>query len=332
MQKGVRRVCLIAVLASIAFVFGACDQKPGQAPEPVTYRLKWLYNMSVVGDLYADAHGFFADRGLQVNIKEGSPERDAIKEIELDHAQFGVASGDQVIRAVSKGAPVLVIAQLFQVNPLQWIYRSERTHIETPQDLKGKTIGITYGGNDEAIMRALLSRHNIASDEVRFFGVRYDYTPFYQGEVDLWPVYQNAEGIVIAEKLRRAGEQISFFNPAGSGIRFVANSVITTEQMFKTRPDTIRRFLSALVLGWAEALDAANEEKTVAVIQRFDRDTQTDVLMKQLSATRTLMKPAPDIELGEIDHEAWKQTERIMLEQGLIPAPVSVERILRPFD
>jgi NitT/TauT family transport system substrate-binding protein len=331
-QRSILLVCLVATLVSTAFLFGACEKKAVRAIEPVTYRLKWLFNISVVGDLYGTVHGQFADQGLRVTVKEGSPERDAIKELELNHAQFGAASADQIIRAVSKGAPVVVLAQLFQTNPLQWIYRPERTLIETPQDLKGKTIGITFGGNDETIMRALLSKHHVSDDQVRFFSVRYDYTPFYQGEVDLWPIYRNAEGIVIGEKLRQAGEKIAFLNPDAFGIHFVANSVITTEQMVEEQPQTIEKFITALLQGWREALDPTNKDKALATIQQFDRDTPASILSEQLAVTRRLMKPSPGIEIGGIDLEAWKQTERIMLEQKLIPAPVLVEKLLRPLS
>lgn len=331
MRRKILWLCLIPASILAAFFLDGCGNKRDKGLEEVIYRLKWLFNISVVGDLYTDMHGIFADRGLRVTIREGSPERDAIKELELGHAQFGVASADQVIRAVSKGAPVVVIAQLFQANPLQWIYRPDKTRIERPEDLKGKRIGITYGGNDETIMRALLSKYKIMNNEIRFFSVRYDYTPFYEGEVDLWPIYRNAEGVVIGEKLRKAGEQVSFFNPDAFGIRFVANSVITTKDMFKERPRTIQNFVRALLQGWREALDPANKEKAVAAVHQFDKDTPIDLIRKQLAATRMLMKPSPEIEIGRIDVEAWKQTERIMLEQKLIADPVSVERILRPY-
>jgi NitT/TauT family transport system substrate-binding protein len=330
MQRKALLICLVATLASTAFFLGACEKKAEQTIDPVTYRLKWLFNISVVGDLYGTVHGQFTDQGLRVTVKEGSPEWDAIKELELNHAQFGVASADQIIRAVSKGAPVVVLAQLFQINPLQWIYRPGRTLIEGPQDLEGKTIGVTFGGNDETIMRALLSKHRISDDEVRFFSVRYDYTPFYQGEVDLWPIYRNAEGIVIGEKLRQAGEKVAFFNPEAFGIHFVANSVVTTEQMVEEQPQTIKRFITALLQGWCEALDPTNKEKALATIQQFDRDTPSTILSEQLAVTRRLIKPLPGIDIGRIDTGAWKQTERIMLEQKLIPGPVFVEKILRP--
>jgi NitT/TauT family transport system substrate-binding protein len=312
-----------------AFSLGGCGKKADKDLEEVTYRLKWLFNISVVGDLYTHVHGIFADQGLRVTIKEGSPERDAIKELELGHAHFGVASADQVIRAVSKGAPVVVIAQLFQANPLQWMYRPEKTRIQAPEDLRGKTIGITYGGNDETIMRALLSKYKIMNNEVTFFSVRYDYTPFYKGEVDLWPIYRNAEGVVIGEKLREAGEQVNFLDPDAFGVRFVANSVITTKHMFKERPGTIQNFVRALLQGWREALNPSNKERAVATIHQFDKDTPIDVIRQQLAATRILMKPPPGTRIGKIDVEAWKQTERIMLEQKLIPGPVTVNRILR---
>jgi NitT/TauT family transport system substrate-binding protein len=333
LRQEVQGVFLAALCVVIALSSYSCGSKGTTDLKDVTYRLKWLFNASVAGGLYAKVHGIFEDHGLRVTLKEGGPERDAIKELELGHAQFGVASADQVIRAISKGAPIVVIAQLFQANPLQWIYRPEKTLLHKAQDLRGKTIGVTYGGNDETIMRAVLRAYKIADEDVRLFSVRYDYTPFYNGEVDLWPVYQNAEGVVIGEKLRNGGEQVGFLSPDSLGIRFVANSVITTEALLKEQPELVHRFITALLQGWREALEPANQEKTARTVHAFDTETPVGIIGKQLEATRTLVRPSTEIDIGRIDMEAWAQTERIMLEQKLIPGPVFVERVLRPaFD
>ena len=93
-----------------------------------------------------------------------------------------MASADQIIRALSKGAHVYVVAQLFQKNPLQWIYRAEKTRLQNPLDLEKKTVGITYGGIDENIMRALLKKYGIEESKLTLYSVRYDFTPFYQGK------------------------------------------------------------------------------------------------------------------------------------------------------
>ena len=313
----------------IILVLSACSEKQ-QPLEEVNYRLKWLYNISVVGDLWADAHGNFEKHGLKVNVKPGGPEKDAIKELEIGHAQFGVASADQVIRAVAKGSPIVVLAQLFQINPLHWIYRPDRTALKTPQDLKGKIIGVTYGGNDETIMRALLAKYHITEDDVTLFSVRYDYTPFYQGKVDLWPLYRNAQAPIIGDKLRRAGEAFDLMSPSRLGIRFVANSVVTTTKMLEERPETVRRFMKALVQSWAEALDPANEDKAIKTVLKYNAETPKNIVSRQLPATRILMLPEAGFQFGQIDTTAWKQTEAIMLSQKLIDRPVHIENRLKP--
>lgn len=303
-----------------------CDRKPADLSE-VSYRLKWLYNVSTVGDLYAERHGYFRESSLKVNVKPGGPEHDALKELELGHAQFGVASADQVLRAAAKGSPVVVLAQLFQVNPLHWIYRPDRTPVSVPTDLKGRTIGVTYGGNDEAVLRALLARHGIAEGEVTFFSVRYDYTPFYEGRVDFWPLYLNAQAPIIAEKLERAGEPYAFLSPDALGVRFVANSVVTTREMVERHPDLVKRFLDALLRGWRDALDPANADAAVKVLLGADRETPEPVVRKQLPVTRELMLRSGTA-FGAIDRDAWLQTEEIMRTQGLLLRAVDVGKLM----
>jgi NitT/TauT family transport system substrate-binding protein len=313
------------VISSLIFLF-ACGQK--EKVEEVNYRLKWLFNVSAVGDLYADAQGYFARNGLKVTVKPGGPERDALKELELGHAQFGVASADQVLRAVAKGAPIVVLAQLFQVNPLHWIYRPDETPFSGPADWKGKAIGVTFGGNDETIMRALLARYRIAENEVTLFSVRYDYTPFYEGRVAFWPLYLNAQAVIIGDKLAQAGETFDVISPDRLGVKFVANSVVTTREMLEKHPDTVARFLAALRQGWQDALDPQNEEQAVQVLLQMDRETPAAVVRRQLAVTRDLMLPAPGAAFGTIDLDAWKQTAEIMAAQQLIPPQPTVESVL----
>ena len=211
-KEQIKKATVFLALTAAATIFlgfgtvGAADE--------VNYRLKWLYNASVIGDIVAVDQGFFAKNNLKVNVKEGGPERNAIRELELGHAQFGVASADQVIRAVAKGSPMVVIAQLFQVNPLHWIYRSNNMKIEKLEDLKGKIVGITFGGNDENIMRTLMAKANITDNDIKIYSVRYDLTPFYQKKADVWPCYLNSQGVILKQKLNEAGEQVAFINPA----------------------------------------------------------------------------------------------------------------------
>jgi NitT/TauT family transport system substrate-binding protein len=313
-------VCILLIfLGSLSIAWG----------DKVTYRLKWLINMSTVGDVVAESQGFFKSGGLNVTLKPGGPERDAIRELELGYADFGVASADQVINAAAKGSPVVVIAQLFQVNPQQWIYFKDRIKINVLQDLKEKTIGVTFGKNDEIIMRTLLARAGIAEDQVRLYSVRLDYTPFYRRQVDLWPVYTNTQAVEIGQKIKDAGEDVGFLNPADHGVHFVSNSVVVSERLLAENPELVSRFLKALLDGWRFAVDPANTDAAVAAVQRYDRDTPRDLLISQLQATRLLIRSKPGKPIGHMDAAEWEQTEQIMLNFGQIDKPVGIAERLR---
>ena len=313
-------------------VWGCCwifGGNPAHAGAKVTYRLKWLRNMSTAGDLFAVQQGYFQEAGLDVSIKPGGPERDPIRELELGYADFGVASADQVVRAMAKGSPVVVVAQLFQVNPLQWIYRRQRFAINRPEDLRGRTIGVTFGKNDEMILRTLLAQARISTSQVHLYGVRLDYTPFFKNRVDLWPVYINTQGVEIGSRLKAAGESVAFFNPDEFGIRFVANALVTTQSTLEERLDMSRRFVHAVLKGWRQAMSPTNGSRVIEAVRRFDQDTAADVLQRQLEATRKLVRPHPNVAVGAIDRQGWRQTERIMLENHQIPKPVHVVQRLK---
>jgi len=311
-----------AAMIIICVFFAAVSVQAGAIK--LKYRLKWLFNTSVAGDIYAEEQGYFKAAGLNVKVKEGSPEKNAIKELELGYAHFGVASADQVIRALDKGADVVVLAQLFQVNPMQWIYRADQPEIKKLSDLKGRHIGVTYGGNDETIMKTLLARAGLDSRDVRLFGVRFDFTPFLKKKVDVWPVYRNSQGVILQDKLRQEGETVYFFDPSAFGVEFVANSIVTSGRMIKEHPRQVNSFLTALLKAWEASMDPANEAEVLAAVKKKDKGTRDDIRQKQLSATRELIKPDPGIRIGRIDVNAWKQTEDIMLTEKQIKTPVDI--------
>lgn len=324
MNQKINTIAVIRAGVMVLCMTLFCALPPAFAGDTLNYRLKWLFNTSVAGDIIADTGGFFKKAGLDVSVNEGGAGKNAIKELELGYADFGVASADQVIRALEKGADVVVLAQLFQVNPMQWIYRSDQSEIKTLSDLKGRHIGVTFGGNDETIMNTLLAKAGLTSKDVRISSVRFDFTPFLKKEVDVWPVYRNSQGVILEERLAAEGEQVKFFNPANYGVSFVANSVVTSGAMMKKHSDTVTAFMTALLSAWEFAVDPANEAQVLAQIKKKDNGTRDDIRQKQLEATRPLIKPDPGTKIGIIDARAWRQTENIMVREKQIVTPVDV--------
>ncbi len=316
------------IIPAIVILAGVVSQAGAETIE-LSYRLKWLFNASVAGDIMAKEQGFFDRAGLDVDVKEGGPEKNAIKELELGYADFGVASADQVIRALDKGADVVVLAQIFQVNPMQWIYRAEIPEIMTLAELKGHHIGVTFGGNDETIMNTLLAKAGLGQGDVKISSVRFDFTPFLTKKVEIWPVYRNSQGVILEDRLAREGETVRFLNPAVFGVSFVANSVVTSGKMVKEHPGIVAAFVKALLDGWEFAMDPANDARVLEEIAKKDKGTQNDIRSMQLAATRDLVKPSKELPVGKIDVKAWEQTEAIMVKEKQVKGPVNILSTLK---
>ena len=58
-QQRIIGYMMVAVVIS-ACISGMSSNLRAQEKEEVAYRLKWLFNVSVVGDLWADVNGNFA--------------------------------------------------------------------------------------------------------------------------------------------------------------------------------------------------------------------------------------------------------------------------------
>jgi len=330
----------LALLLGFLFLLSACNQStPGKegaakgSATKITYRLKWLFNASTAGDLWAMEQGIFKKNGLDVTVKEGGAEQDAIEELELGRAQFGVASADQVLRAVSRGADVLVLAQIFQVNPLQWIYMKSRVDLEghskeqLREDITRLTVGITYGGNDEAIFMALVKSLGLDPDRLHIYAITYDYAPFWRGEVDLWPCYRNTQGITLSEKMEAMGDRPGFLNPAAYGINFVANSLITSRKFASRHPETVKTFTRCVLTGWKEALKDSNRQAMARILSRYEKTSSIKTITRQIEATRGLVTADGKRPIGFIDRPAWIQTQKVMFEAGLLKRQVDVEEL-----
>ena len=67
MKKQLKKKSILFIaLTAVAAVF-LCYGIAGAVDE-VNYRLKWLFNASVIGDIYAEDQGFFAKKNLKVKL------------------------------------------------------------------------------------------------------------------------------------------------------------------------------------------------------------------------------------------------------------------------
>ena len=132
--------------ASLAGAF-AMTAGWAQAADDVTLQLKWVTQAQFAGYYVAADKGFYKAEGLNVTIKPGGPD--------IAPAQVLAGGGADVIldwmpsalATREKGLPVVNIAQPFKHSGMMLTCRKD-TGIKTPQDFRGKTLGVWFFGNE----------------------------------------------------------------------------------------------------------------------------------------------------------------------------------------
>ena len=70
-------------------------------------------------------------------------------------------------------------------SPLNSLVVLADSEIKSVKDLKGKTVGFSVGGFEDAVLGAMLETHGLALDDVRLVNVNFALSPsLYAGQVD----------------------------------------------------------------------------------------------------------------------------------------------------
>jgi NitT/TauT family transport system substrate-binding protein len=120
---------------------------PAQAADKVTLQLKWVTQAQFAGYYVAKAKGFYKDADLDVTINPGGPDVAPPQVIAGGGADVVIDWMPSALASREKGVPLVNISQPFKKSGLEITCRAE-TGIKTPADLKGKTIGVWFFGNE----------------------------------------------------------------------------------------------------------------------------------------------------------------------------------------
>src|ERR1700751_3733482 len=150
---------------SLAFALGIAlglSLTAARAADNVTIQLKWVAQAQFAGYFVAKDKGFYKDAGLDVTIKPGGPDVAPPQVIAGGGADVVVDWMPSALASREKGVPLVNISQTFKRSGLELTCRAE-TGIKKPVDLKGKTVGVWYGGNEYPFL-SWMSKLNYKTD------------------------------------------------------------------------------------------------------------------------------------------------------------------------
>ena len=281
-RRGARRATALAAAGAVlALALSACSSgadadTADASPEEggfgdITVQLSWIKNAEFAGEFFADSKGYFTEAGFDsVTLNAGPGATESI--VLSGGADFGLSNAISVGQVVAEeDAPLKIVGTTFQKNPFTILSLKDGGNIATPADLVGKKIGVQAGPN-EALFDALLAVNEIDPSQVTKVPVEYDPSPLVNGEVDGFLAYVTNESIIVESQ----GKPVTNLLFADNGLPFVAESVVTTDEMIENEPEKVKAFLAAEIRGWKDAVADAEEGARLAV-EEYGKDLELDM-------------------------------------------------------
>lgn len=164
------------------------------AAEPLTILLDWFLNPDHAPLVIADKKGFFAEAGLEVEMIEPADPNDPPKLVAAGKAPLAVSYQPMLHIQAAAELPLVRVGTLV-ATPLNSLLTLADGPVKQIADLKGRKIGYSVGGFEEAVLAAMLADAGLSLQDVELINVNFALSPaLLSGQVDaVIGAYRNFE-------------------------------------------------------------------------------------------------------------------------------------------
>jgi signal transduction histidine kinase/ABC-type nitrate/sulfonate/bicarbonate transport system substrate-binding protein len=297
MKKGIAGVLFLILLLPLS----------AAAADAVRLQLKWQHQFQFAGYYAAQAQGYYQSAGLDVEIIPSQPGEDPVQRVLLGNAEFGIGATDLLLLR-EKGAPVVVLAVIFQHSPLALV-TLRQSGLQSIHDMAGRRIMIESGSSE---IYAYLSREGISADRFTLISHGFDVTDLISGNVDAMSVYVTDEPF----ELGRTGLAYLLYSPRAVGIDFYGDSLFTTESQLKLQPERVKAFREASLKGWEYAMQHP-EELVQLIYSRYSQRHSIEHLRFEARQMASLLQPSL-IKIGYINPDRWRHIAEVYASLGMM--------------
>lgn len=232
-------VLALAVLAACGKTVGEASHRPPQ--EKVTIAVPTTPHAALLH--LAQVKGFYAENGLDVSITEATHGKAALDLLSQGRVDLASAAETPFVISVLKGEPLGMAATVASVSSEMAVVARRDKQVRKPDDLRGKRVGVTLGTSGEYYLWALMTRHRIPANAVELINVPPGdmVKMLSEGAVDAVSAWEPVKSAVQAAQ----GPQAVVF--AEPEVYTVTHLLIGRNEFLQSRPDTVKRLLSALL-------------------------------------------------------------------------------------
>jgi putative hydroxymethylpyrimidine transport system substrate-binding protein len=295
-------------LAPALIVALLCAASSAGAADKFTVLLDWFVNPDH-GPLYvALEKGYFKDAGLDVEMIAPADPNDPPKFVAAGKGDVAVSYQPELHLQVAGGLPIVRIGTLV-ATPLNCVAVLADSPVKTLADLKGKRIGYSVAGADEAVIGAMLKTVGLGLKDVTMINVNFSLSPsLMAGQVDaVIGAYRNFEL-----------NQMALEGRPGRCFFIEEHGVPSFDQLiFVARRDRVddpklRRFIDAVERGALYLVNHPDESWTLFVKGRKDLDTELNRRAWRDTVPRFAYAPAA------LDRRRYERFAEFLKDHGLI--------------
>lgn len=311
------RLAAVLLAAALLLSLSACSPAPHEeSPEKITFVLDWTPNTNHTGLYAALAKGWFAQEGLDVEIVQ-PPADGAEVLVASGKAQFGVSFQDSMAPALCGAAPlpITAVAAVIQHNTSGIISRAGEG-MSTPAGLAGHK----YATWDLPVEKATIA-HVMQAQGGDFQAVELipstvtdEVSALQSKAVDaIWIFYAWA-GIACDV----AGLETDYFAFADIDpvFDFYTPVIIANNDFLAQKPQTAKKFLSALAQGYEFAIEHPDEAAEI-LMDAAPELHSNEALVRASQHYLADQYTADASRWGEFDPDRWAAYYRWLTERGL---------------
>ena len=162
------------IFAAILVV--ALNTIPAQSAEKLTVYLDWFVNPDHAPLVIAQTQGYFKDAGLEVELIPPSDPSAPPRLIAAGQGDIAISYQPQLHVQVSEGLPLTRIGTIAET-PLNALVALKDGPIKSIADLKGKKVGFSVGGFEDALLSAMLKQEGLTLKDVELININFALSP-----------------------------------------------------------------------------------------------------------------------------------------------------------
>jgi NitT/TauT family transport system substrate-binding protein len=242
-----------------------------QAPEKVSFGTNWVAQGEHGGFYQALADGTYRKYGLDVTIVQGGPNVNNRLLLPAGRLDFYMSANSlQSFDAVEQNIPTVAVAAMFQKEPQVLIAHPDQG-IEKFDDLKKLTLFISKEGI-ATYFQWMKADYGFSEDKVKPY--TFNPQPFLVDKRSAMQGYVTSEPYAIE---KQGGFKPKVFLLADQGFSSYSTLIETRRELVDKKPDLVRRFVEASILGWANYLYGDNAAAN-ALIRRHNPEMSDELL------------------------------------------------------